>query len=236
MKRIPRYRRVVAGQTHTRKIGRLLEFSLVVFLLVGCTSGSTAERRSSPTSKVSVSATSARLPTPTSYKEVCALEAAVCSCPNGSTDPICSQSVPASMLRPFHFPPVASGQACPTNSVNRDPVRPGIGQGALSRWPDGWFGAKTLWVVAPSYSGAVLVRGAQLDGNGPVGFGEAPLIGQLVIPPGPTVNLLPDGSRTAPGGIFIKGPGCYALQVDGQSFSYVIVVEVQLNLTTGDAR
>jgi hypothetical protein len=79
--------------------------------------------------------------------------------------------------------------------------------------------------------GPVLVRGAQLDGNGPVGFGEAPLIGHLIIPPETTLNML-NGSRTAPGGTFVKGPGCYALQVDGLTFSYVIVFNVQMTLAT----
>jgi hypothetical protein len=102
--------------------------------------------------------------------------------------------------------------------------------GPLSAWEDGWYGTKTLWVIAPEYMGPVLIRGAQLDGNGPVGFGENPLIGHLVIPPGPTVNMLPDGSRTAPGGTYVKGPGCYALQVDGLDFSYVIVFDVQLTV------
>lgn len=113
------------------------------------------------------------------------------------------------------------------------PVRAGIRQGRLDAWPDGWYSSKTLWVVAPSYSGPVIVRGVQLDGNGPVGFGEGPAIGHLIIPPEPTVNMLDDGSRTAPGGTFVKTPGCYALQVDGLDFSFVIVFEAQFTLTTG---
>jgi len=105
---------------------------------------------------------------------------------------------------------------------------------SLSAWNDGWYSSKTLVVIAPSYAGPLLVRGTQLDGNGSVGFGEAPLIGHLVIPPGPTVNMLDDGSRTAPGGTFVKGPGCFALQLDGLTFSFVIVFEVELSLITAD--
>jgi hypothetical protein len=104
--------------------------------------------------------------------------------------------------------------------------------GILSAWQDGWYSAKTLWVIDPSYAGPVLIRGVQLDGKGAVGFGEGPFIGHLVIPPEPTVNMQRDGSRTAPGGTFVKGPGCYAFQVDGLDFSYNLIFSVQLTLMT----
>ncbi len=94
--------------------------------------------------------------------------------------------------------------------------------GPRSLWPNGWYGYKTLWFTLPSYTDAVLIRGARIDGDGPVGFGEGPRIGHLIIPPGPTVNGH-DGYREAPGGTFVKSPGCYAFQVDGLSFSYTIV-------------
>jgi hypothetical protein len=88
---------------------------------------------------------------------------------------------------------------------------------------DGWYYFKTLWFVRPSYTGPVLVRGAQIDGPGRVAFGEGPVIGHLIIPPGPTINDYPDVHRTAPGGTYVQSPGCYAWQVDGTDFSYVIV-------------
>jgi hypothetical protein len=46
------------------------------------------------------------------------------------------------------------------------------------------------------------------------------------------VNMQRDGSRTAPGGTFVKGPGCYAFQVDGLDFSYNLIFSVQLTLMT----
>jgi hypothetical protein len=94
--------------------------------------------------------------------------------------------------------------------------------GQRSSWPGGWFGYKTLWFTLPSYVDVVLIRGARIDGDGPVGFGEQPAIGHLIIPPGPTLNGQ-DGYREAPGGTFVKSSGCYAFQVDGIGFSYVIV-------------
>jgi hypothetical protein len=216
--------------------GRFGPVVVVALLLIGCTSTvSTGNRGPSttPTGSASASA-SAPLPKPTDYEHACELEASVCTCGRGvNSDAICSQALPAALLRPLQLPTIAGGQACPTTSLNKTPVHPGM-SGSLSAWPDGWYSAKTLWAIAPSYSGPVLVRGVQLDGNGPVGFGEAPLIGHLVIPPEPTVNMLPDGSRSAPGGTFVKGPGCYALQVDGLNFSYVLVFSVELTLTTAD--
>jgi hypothetical protein len=88
---------------------------------------------------------------------------------------------------------------------------------------DGWYDIKTLWFVDPSYQGPVLVRGARIDGPGVIAFGESPDLGELIIPPGPTINEASDGYRTAPGGTYLKGPGCYAWQVDGIGFSTLIV-------------
>lgn len=107
----------------------------------------------------------------------------------------------------------------------------GIAGGQLDAWSGGWFGLKTLWYVAPSYKGPVLIRGSRIDGDGLVGFGENPFIGHLIFPAGPTVNDTADGYRTAPGGTYVAGPGCYAWQIDGLSFSDVIVFGVDMRIT-----
>jgi hypothetical protein len=81
----------------------------------------------------------------------------------------------------------------------------------------------------------VLLRGAQFDRSGLVGFGENPLIGQL--PPGRTINEADDDYRTAPGGTCVGGPGS-AWQVDGLDFSYLIVfgVDMMINRSTSETR
>jgi len=89
--------------------------------------------------------------------------------------------------------------------------------------PAGWFTFKTLWFSVPSYDGPWTVRGNRIDGEGHVIFGEQPTVAALVVPPGPTTNEAADGYRQAPGGTYVQRPGCYAWQVDGTSFSYVIV-------------
>ena len=88
---------------------------------------------------------------------------------------------------------------------------------------NGWADFKTLWFSEPSYQGPWAIRGEQLNGSSPVIFGEQPTVSKLVVPPGPTVNETTDGYREAPGGTYLRGPGCYGWQVDGLSFSYVIV-------------
>ena len=49
----------------------------------------------------------------------------------------------------------------------------------------------------------------------------------VVVPPGPTLNS-DAGWRTAPGGTWVGTPGCYAWQIDGLTFSHVIIFEAVL--------
>jgi hypothetical protein len=147
-------------------------------------------------------------------------------------------------MRPLHSPKIKPGAPCPTTpghtvksagftvfALGHGLVEPGIAGGQLAAWSGGWFGFKTLWFVGPSYQGPVLIRGARIDGDGPVGFGENPVIGYLIIPPGPTMNDTTDGYRTAPGGTYIAAPGCYAWQIDGLSFSDIVVFGVDMRVT-----
>jgi hypothetical protein len=100
-----------------------------------------------------------------------------------------------------------------------------------------WNEIKTLWTVDPASRGPILVRGEKLSGGGSVGFGvegfgsvggTVRTVGNLTIG---TELELGEGSisgkgwREFPGGTFLPGPGCYALQIDGESFSYAVVFE-----------
>jgi hypothetical protein len=91
----------------------------------------------------------------------------------------------------------------------------------------GWRMIKTLWIVQPSYQGPVVIRVERLDGSTPVvlgGSGALPsAAAPIVIPPGPTINN-DNGWRPAPSGTWARSAGCYAWQVDGLTFSDVIVV------------
>jgi hypothetical protein len=93
----------------------------------------------------------------------------------------------------------------------------------------------TLWVSRPSYDGPVLVRGARLDRPGRIGFGwgarpryELRLPASAPWPSQPTD--IPPGWRAAKIPTRIRDPGCYALQVDGRGFSYVLPFAVLKSL------
>lgn len=84
-----------------------------------------------------------------------------------------------------------------------------------------WFGSdysgqKIPWIVAPQYDGPVLIRGISATGQ-PVRFG-LDLSARLFIPrsnSGSLWRFLRSYTR-------VPSPGCYAWQVDGAHFSYLI--------------
>lgn len=92
-----------------------------------------------------------------------------------------------------------------------------------------WRAARVSWVASDNYRGSVLIRGRRIDGagtgTGAVGFGEGRV-------PDDELQLLDSGQQAPkpPGGgrawlsfTRVRTPGCYAYQVDGTSFSQVIV-------------
>jgi hypothetical protein len=191
----------------------------------------------------------AGFPAPATYQQACDFEPSVCNA--SDLAPASAQSpLLAALRRPLKLPVLEPGHSCPATpgatfdtpyfggmALGTGPVRPlgrvtAAGEGELGPGPNpaGWYGFKTLWFSAPSYQGPWLVRAAQLDGTGPVIFGEQPAVSQLVVPPIATLNG-GGGYRTAPGGTYVRGPGCYAWQVDGLTFSYVIVFHAVVTAT-----
>lgn len=205
----------------------------------GATSSSTAAGPT--TAAVPVPTPLPQLAVPVNFRDVCRLERQVCA-NNGDFGPY--GPFPAEFSRPLALPSVGPGKACPVSAgsavntlafggfaLGTGPARPIV---AAAGDPvrgfqfdlglrDGWYGLKTLWFTEPSYEGPVLIRGARIDAPGLIAFGEGPDLGALIIPPGPTLNEGRDGYRTAPGGTYVKTPGCYAWQVDGVGFSTVLV-------------
>ncbi len=152
--------------------------------------------------------------------------------------------------RPVRTPAVGAG--CPT-SVGRTirPVGAGftgstIASGESPAWfagdfaqpftlrrsnrtPAGWYDLKAIWVVSSDYHGPVLIRAAQLTGAGGIGFsiavGDAPTLEELPL----STGNRPDGLwYSLPTSTFIRGPGCFAYQVDGSNFTETIVFEARL--------
>jgi len=177
---------------------------------------------------------------PATYQQACATSGGTCL--NGVAGPI-----PGALSRPVHLPKLRAGQVCPVTfgkqfdtavfggiALGSGAVRPilidqtgdashGVADMAPTSQPP-WLGVKTLWFSTPQYQGPFVIRGERLDGPGPVGLGEGPVQAPLVVPPGPTVNG-GEGYRTAPGGIWVKTPGCYGFQVDGLTFSTTFVIK-----------
>lgn len=186
----------------------------------------------------STSAGDGPLEIPRTYEDACAHEPAVCEA--GTTG-----VVPDTLKRPLRLPDVRPGQRCPTSrgvpvtnaffvgvALGDGPVHPipaavgdlvhGVVNLSTVTGAPGWLAFKTLWFSTPSYQGPFVIRGRRLDGPGPVAFGETPTLQPVVVPPGETLNS-PAGYRTVPGGTWVKLPGCYAWQIDGLTFSTIIV-------------
>lgn len=110
---------------------------------------------------------------------------------------------------------------------------------AYGKGTSGWGGVKVLWVIGASYTGSVLIRGHQLDGSHEVRFNGG--LDQLfleyandlaAVPPLPGLRLVRVSTDTGwtdwPSETRLQAPGCYAYQVNGLTFSEVIVFQAVL--------
>jgi hypothetical protein len=157
----------------------------------------------------------------------------------------------SSLQRPLHLPHVSAGARCPVSSadrripfvqrfgvavgIGRGPAYPiGLPTGQLALAPAAnfhsrkWAGQKVLWFVLPSYRGPVLIRGARIDAPGRVRFetGDVPPLSLRIglhMSTGTPSQTVPKGTRYVPSFTRVRGPGCYAYQIDGTSFSRVVV-------------
>ena len=159
------------------------------------------------------------------------------------------------LRRPLHLPHLAAGSKCPVSKVDariawkgidifggsgigQRPVYPGLGahSGLLfatrdEQYGSKWFGEKVFWYVQPSYRGPVLIRGRRLDGPQVMRFnGKRRTPAELHIASGQTVSWKgqPPGSRGVPTNVRIIAPGCYGIQIDGTTFSRIIIVTADL--------
>jgi hypothetical protein len=167
--------------------------------------------------------------------------------------------------RPLHIPAISAGATCPRDHGHfiDAAFAPGVGSGPVYAvgflgQTDGilpyappqnyhsatWGGEKTLWAIAPSYRGAVIVRGRQLDGPHEIrfdnGLDEHGVYWEATLQP--FLRLMGGEKYATPGGnpwanyatnTRLEAPGCYAFQVDGASFSYLIVFEATDQLEDG---
>jgi hypothetical protein len=149
--------------------------------------------------------------------------------------------------RPLRLPLLAPGSPCPTvpgrtldpavvDVVGDGPVYVAFGiEDTLSYAPaknfssQEWGGQKTIWAIPPGFTGLVLVRGHQVDGPNELRFGrgDVPDAELLFHAPGPATSDPPNGPPT--GWTYeidytrVRAPGCYAYQIDGETFSDVVI-------------
>jgi hypothetical protein len=177
--------------------------------------------------------------------------AAFCGAPPGCP----SGGVPAALRRPIHLPHIAAGSRCPVSAPGHKVYRnqaAAIGSGpiyVLSFMAFGrtavlpfvlpspalfggsaWGGQVLKWIGAPSYHGPMLIRGRKLTGRDGLGFGAGKVPqAEMDLPPGGGVVSKDGGWRFWSGYARLRSPGCYGLQVDGATFSEVIIFRACLS-------
>jgi hypothetical protein len=146
--------------------------------------------------------------------------------------------------RPVRLPTIAAGSSCPVvpgktvsphfgPALGDGPLYPaGFGTEGVARLQGanqegGWYFIKVLWVADPVYKGPALVRGGRIDAPGEVRFEGGP---------DPARDLpLDPGTAISGGGSWpnwptytrVRGPGCYAYQIDGTTFTRTVVFGVE---------
>jgi len=153
-----------------------------------------------------------------------ALALAACGASPPSAD-----SQAALSARPLKLPALQPNSTCsisPMQNFASPPGQklPGYGFGPgpvfLSGQTEWHSGQYALIMVSPDYSGPVVVRGHQLDGTNGMPFRAQQGNGNVSISPG-------SPGQWRSWNDFISGaPGCYGLQVDGVTFSEVIVFNI----------
>jgi hypothetical protein len=119
---------------------------------------------------------------------------------------------------PTHYDPRGPDLSVVTLKFPPPPGLVGVGAG--------WNAWKHVWVVLPAYQGPVLIRGRQLDGPNQVGFGDAvvpPIEHRLPVRPAQLTGTL----RFERSFSRVREPGCYAYQIDGTTFSYLVVFQIR---------
>jgi hypothetical protein len=142
----------------------------------------------------------------------------------GQSGPLCSPD-PVPRVRPK-----VRAVAFPRG---RGPVYVGLGTGGVvhymadAREDDGWYYNKSLWAVAPTYRGLVTITGRQVDGvqslrfNAGAGF-PGQKVSELHFPAEPG-----EGWLFGPSDTLFRAPGCYAFDVRGNGFRYVITFRAE---------
>lgn len=144
--------------------------------------------------------------------------------------------------RPLTGVEIAPGQPCPvTTETGRVGANSGLGPGPAyplgthnavvlrmpppESWGTEWSGVKRVWLLDTLRAGRALIRGRQLDGPNEIRFVKGP---QWT--PAKVLNPVRDLQVEGPTPSFtrLRAPGCYAYQVDGRTFSYLVIFDARL--------
>ncbi len=140
----------------------------------------------------------------------------------------CAGAIPTSLRRPLHLPSAVGGchASAPASPVS---VSGGRRLSAERFVGSRWLAAQVTWHAAPGYHGPILIRGRRLGGAGAVGFGEGhePYDELQLMNSGRGEATTSGGGRAWLSLTRVRRSGCYAYQVDGTSFSRVIVFAVR---------
>jgi hypothetical protein len=138
----------------------------------------------------------------------------------------CTGAVPASLRRPLDLPS-DDGGPCPITINPHGPVSlrelpAGVGFHVVSG--SQWLEAHVTWTAVGGYTGPLLIRGEML-GGGALGFGtgRVPYDELQLLDAGQGAPRVTGGGRAWIAATRIRSGGCYAYQVDGTSFSEVVV-------------
>lgn len=114
------------------------------------------------------------------------------------------------------------------------PVFAGLGTGdgvvrytVDTRRHEGWYYYKTLWAVAPTYAGEVVISGSQVGGSNELRFNSGAGF------PGhkrAKLRFPPDNSgkwRYGPSDTLIRAPGCYAFRIRGEGVKQTITFQAR---------
>ena len=160
-----------------------------------------------------------------------------------STSASVSASAVPFVAPPLRLPRVAPGGRCPVTAAH---ALPGLedkvlGNGPLypiayyfmagdavlqlrpdDREPGGSYRVKVRW-VGSGYAGPVLIRADRIDGTG-TALAQFSYTGEAR--DGGYFATLTESENDLPATTLVSGPGCFAYQVDGTTFSETIVFEV----------
>jgi hypothetical protein len=199
--------------------------------VTGCGAGSTTSAGSaSAPSSIGLGTAASTAPTTTTTAASAATRARPTTTSGYRTYELCqgtcTGSVPAGLRRPLRLPSLDGGP-CPVTIHADGPVSPSTSTevGFSSITGSRWLGAEVTWSAIGGYSGPVLIRGGEIGGVSPLGFGEGrtPYDALELLDAGRVAPRVPGGGRAWITYTRVLGAGCYAYQVDGTSFDEVIV-------------